>query len=83
MAILIGLAAAVAVLYVWLAGHWFGRVLAFLVLAVPLGAGGAMLFITTPAGADNPTGAVIGAILGVLAAWFVSSIPTYRSRDPY
>ena len=41
MHILIGLAAGAALLYVWLIGWWFGRVLMFLLLAVSFGLLGA------------------------------------------
>lgn len=37
MHIIIGLVLAAFVLWLWLAGHWFGRVLAFLVLGVVIG----------------------------------------------
>jgi hypothetical protein len=41
MHIIIGIGAAIALLYFWLIGHWFARVLVFLLLAVTLGVGGA------------------------------------------
>jgi hypothetical protein len=43
MHIIIGLAAAVALLYFWLSGHWFARVLAFLLFATVIGFIGATL----------------------------------------
>jgi hypothetical protein len=58
----------VALLYVWLAGHWFGRVLMFLLL-------GAIVFVAVAANA----GPFVG-LLGVVPAWFVASIPIYCRR---
>ena len=61
MAILIGIAAAVAVLYVWLAGHWFGRVLMFLLLAVGFGLLGASAGANVQFGQTQPVAAVYEA----------------------
>lgn len=80
MEILIGLALGVALLYLWLAGHWFGRVLMFLLLAGIIG--GLLCVAVTPAdldGAANPLG-FIGFIVGTVIAWFVSGIPAYKRR---
>jgi hypothetical protein len=73
--ILIGLVLAAGVLWAWLAGHWFGRVLAFIVFAAVLAAivGG---LISGSLDQINPFGAIIGAV----AAWFVSGIPIYCQR---
>jgi hypothetical protein len=79
MHILIGLALAVALLYFWLIGHWFARVLAFLVFAVCLGAAaGAGLAAANPA--DGAFVGILGLIFGTVAAWFVSGIPIYYWR---
>src|SRR5690348_14818851 len=43
MEILVGLGFAVVLLYLWLLGHWFARVLVFLLLAALFGLIGAML----------------------------------------
>ena len=43
MHIIIGVGAALALLYFWLIGHWFARVVMFLVLVVLLGFSGAAL----------------------------------------
>ncbi len=76
MAILIGLVLAAVVLFLWLAGTWFGRVLAFLLLAAILGLliGGLM---------PPPQGAVYnwgGLIFGMVLAWPVSGLPRYLAR---
>jgi hypothetical protein len=66
MHFLIGLGLFVVLLYWWLIGHWFARVLVFLLFAV-LGA-----LISAGNGA-----AMIAA--GVLA-WFVAGLPIYYQR---
>ena len=66
MHFLIGLGIFVVLLYWWLIGHWFARVLVFLLLAV-LGA-----LISAGNGA-----AIVG--YGVLA-WFIASLPIYYQR---
>jgi hypothetical protein len=73
MHILIGLAVAVALLYFWLIGHWFARVLVFLLLAVGLGLGGAALLASAP-GAKTEA-AAFGFIFGGCAAWFMKRHP--------
>ena len=77
MAILIGLVLALVVLYFWLVGHWFARVVVFLAFAVILGLliGGLMPPLD-PHAALNPLGFLIGGVV----AWFVSGIPIYRQR---
>jgi hypothetical protein len=80
MELLIGLALGVALLYVWLAGHWFGRVLMFLLLAGIIG--GLLAIAATPPdlhGAGNPMG-FAGFAAGTVLAWFVASIPIYCKR---
>jgi hypothetical protein len=67
--ILIGLVLAAGVLWAWLAGHWFGRVLAFLAFAI-VGGIGLDLAMADP----------LGLVLGTVAAWFVSGIPIYSRR---
>jgi hypothetical protein len=80
MHILIGLAVAVALLYFWLIGHWFARVLAFLLLAVCMGAGGAALCNIGPPGPNAGNAAIFGAIVGAILAWPVRGIPIYYWR---
>jgi hypothetical protein len=52
---LIGLLLGVALLYFWLIGHWFARVLVFLMVAVLMAFGGGSLLADT---AKPPNGAV-------------------------
>ena len=78
MEILIGLVLALVVLWAWLAGHWFGRVLAFLVFAVILGLGGAILFAAIPGATTAAAG--LGGIVGAALAWPVAGLPVYYER---
>lgn len=74
MSILVGLSAGAALLYFWLRGHWFARILVFL----PIGVFG---FV---AGSNvAPTYMVVALIfgaIGVIAAWFISGLPIYYWR---
>jgi len=85
MHILVGLCLGLVLLYYWLLGHWFARVVT-LILFVPLFAlGGAALFGSIATTAQPPPGLVIlGALIGAALAWPVSSIPIYwlRSKAP-
>ena len=71
MAILIGLVLALVVLWAWLAGHWFGRVLAFLAMVAILFFG-----VAIANGQQNEHNLAWLAALSV-GAWFVSGFPTY------
>ena len=66
-------------LYHWLSGHWFARVVAFLVFGLVLSLVVAALARSEP---TVPVGAglFIGAILGLPLAWFVASLPLYLHR---
>jgi hypothetical protein len=69
---------ALALLYRWLIGHWFARVLMLIALVPLLGFGGAALFAQMP---GDPTGdAVIGGIIGAVLAWPVAGLPVYWWR---
>lgn len=73
MHILIGLCLAVVLLYFWLIGHWFARVLVFLLLA-------SVTFIIVCIVGQEPGKPATGPILGVLAAtlaWPIAGLPTY------
>jgi hypothetical protein len=72
MHILLGLAIAAALLYFWLIGHWFARVLMLPVCAVPLSLGLGLLMA--------PHGGNIGMLIGVVLSWPVSGIPIYFHR---
>jgi hypothetical protein len=76
MHILIGLALAAVLLYFWLVGHWFARVLMFLLLAAGLGALGGLYLATN----DSPVGGMIGGCIGITLAWPVAGIPIYFAR---
>jgi len=79
MEILVGLALALVLLYFWLLGHWFARVVMFLALAAAFGLLGAA-FTTGPPGQKNE---LVGMLIGVALAWPVSSIPIWvRSKAP-
>jgi len=78
MHILIGLVLALVLLYFWLLGHWFARVVMFLALAAIFGLLGALF-----TGMDGPPAqnhAVIGILIGAALAWPVSGIPIYWLR---
>ncbi len=79
MHILAGLVLAIVLLYGWLVGHWFARVLAFLIFSAGLGTLGAVLVAN---GIPDVTGAqiVAAAICGGIAGWFVAALPTYYWR---
>lgn len=74
MALLIGIPAMLAILYGWLVGNWFARVLVFLMLT-------ALIAVVTLVAAD-PKGTIVflAVILAGVAAWFLSGIPVYYWR---
>ena len=71
MHILIGLAAILALLYFWLAGNWFARLLVFLMLA-------ALAIVGI---ADKQPDHEIIALIVAATMWPVASIPTYYWRQ--
>jgi hypothetical protein len=80
--ILLGLGLALALLYFWLVGWWFARVVVFLGLAVcgfVLGGWFAIGFAGSPPGTallSSPAG-VLGGLLGVALAWPIASLPIW------
>ncbi len=80
MEILLGLVILVGVLWWWLSGHWMGRVVAFLGFAAVLGFGGAAILASSAAPPSQLFAAIIGATIGMTAAWFLAGIPTYLQR---
>ena len=83
MTTLIGLGAAAALLYYWLLCHWFARVLMFLALVVLLGFGGGVMFSAIAVNRLETAPFVVGAILGVIMAWPLASLPTYYHRRQF
>jgi hypothetical protein len=81
MHILIALALAAVLLYFWLTGNWFARVLVFLLLSVAFGFTSVWLGLL--AGDQSPW--FVLALLGVAVAWPVASVPIYcwRRRNSY
>ena len=72
MHIIVGLLLAIALFYFWLIGHWFARVLVFLMLAVVGFIAGANV-PTSP----SPAGSIICGLIGAALAWPLASIPIY------
>lgn len=80
MELLIGLILIIPLLWLWLAGHWFGRVLAFIGFAIALGAGGATFMLSIAPGSGPGGGGVYGFVLGVGLAWLLASWPIWHQR---
>jgi hypothetical protein len=76
MHILIGLALAVALLFFWLGGHWFARVLTFLLFATMLGF--ILGWLTPPSYGEHYN--QMGVVIGIALAWPIAGIPTYYWR---
>jgi hypothetical protein len=74
MHIVVGLLLTIALLYFWLIGHWFARVLVFLAEAVVGFIGDA----NVPP--HNPAGSIICSLIGAALAWPLASIPIYYWR---
>ena len=70
------IAGSIALLYFWLLGHWFARVLVFLGLLVCAAFTG--LFVSSRGDAVNAGVAVF--IVGVVVAWLLASIPVIYWR---
>lgn len=80
MEILLGLALGAALLYAWLVGHWFARVLVFLLLTPALGLAVAALLVAGANQQAAPIALAFSGMLGGVAAWFVSGAPVYYWR---
>jgi hypothetical protein len=78
MHILIGLIVFAALLYFWLIGHWFARVMMTLVL-------GSFFFLVctmlADGHADAKGAAFVAGLLMFGASWFIAGIPTYYWRQ--
>jgi hypothetical protein len=67
-------------LYAWLSGHWFARVIVFIVLAPLVG----LLVGNQTAGPHaDMTGGLVGFGIGICLAWFLASIPIYYRRSGF
>lgn len=75
MHILIGLGVAVALLYAWLVGWWFARLLVFLGLAFV----GLLIGFAMANPNDAGTASMVALALAVVS-WLVASVPTYIYR---
>jgi len=81
MELMIGAGLALALLYFWLIGHWFARVVMFLLLAVVGFIAGAALASASP---NPPTFAlVLFGLIGAALAWPLSGIPIYYWRHQF
>ena len=76
MHILIGLGAALALLYYWLLGHWFARVLMCILLVPAFGLGALASFATL-----LHEGAYPLALVGAVAGWAAGSAPVWYWRQ--
>lgn len=77
MPVLIGIALGCALLYFWLAGHWFARILTFICAAGFLGYFG-LIFI--PPGSNGAIALLIDFALALGVSWLLSGIPTWYWR---
>jgi hypothetical protein len=77
MIYLTALFVAVALLYGWLVGNWFARIGMFVSLAIIL----AYLVGWMADGlAHDDRAFLVGALLGIITAWFIAAVPTYIWR---
>lgn len=79
MVYLIGGLLAVVLLYFWLMGHWFARVVMFLAL-IPVGTAGIAAGLSA-AGDQMQNGLAFCLVVGAIASWFASGIPAYVRRS--
>lgn len=80
MHILISLAMALALLYFWLIGHWFARVLMFLALAATVFAVAASSINYGIYDGKAPIGVLLFEVPIGLLAWPLASLPVYFWR---
>lgn len=73
MAAVLAIALGLACLYLWLSGHWFGRVVGFLVFT-PIGVA---IVANIPAFAGYQ---IWGYLAVAVAAWFVAGVPALWRR---
>jgi hypothetical protein len=83
MHILIGVGVGLALLWTWLRGWWFARLIVFLGLAIcGLFIGGSLSSAPGVPVLGNPAG-ILGGLLGVAVAWPLASLPTYYWRRQF
>jgi len=73
MHILLGLCLACGLLYFWLIGHWFARIVVFVPLAF-------VIFIALADHSKGDPGTILGACAAAALMWPLASIPTYYRR---
>lgn len=79
MHILVGISLALGLLYFWLIGWWFARVILFLGLAPVVGLLIGATVSPSPVRFDSPD-FLLPATLGVVLAWLIAALPTYYWR---
>ena len=80
MVFLFAAAAGIVLLYFWLLGHWFARVLMFICLALLCG-----IMIPAMFAPHYHESVPIGLLwmgAGFVLAWFLAGIPVYASNSP-
>jgi len=70
-------AGGIALLYFWLIGHWFARIVMVPIATLPGFLLGNVLWMTL---SGQPFDALLGIVLGLASCWFVASLPTYYWR---
>lgn len=78
MAIVVGGLVGLGLLYFWLLGHWFARVVMMPVLALALGVG--MSALMASAEHAGPNNGLFGLLVGIALAWPAASAPVYYWR---
>ena len=71
---LIGGGAAVGLVFLWMTGHWLGRVVAFVAFFL---IGAVISQMWAVAHRADPT---YGQIVSAIVAWLLSGLPVYRDR---
>ncbi len=79
MSILTGLGIALVLLFYWLSGHWFARVLMFLVLC-PVGFLSGLALVNSGQPTPTHAAALIVGISAAALAWPLASLPIYYQR---
>lgn len=80
MVVLVWVLVVVSLMYFWLAGHWFARVLMFLMFALALGLGCGQ-WVASATGSTTPGPVILGMCVGAALAWPVASLPIYYRRN--